>query len=528
MRRILVALALYALMPTALVHPADVRISPTLNWNGESNLVVDPHHPDRMVVGWMSRISGRTSIATSRSLDGGLTWSAPVALPHMLPGQVSADPTFVWLPDGTVIAGYVDYDNVAFSTGGLYVCRSTDGVTWDTPSFVASVATPDRPVDRPWLVYDSSNGPHAGRLYAVTKKQVDAVRPFRLYLTWSDDRGHTWTPQKTIDDAIPVGANLQAMAVPGIAADGTLRIAYLSYDPASALFPRYVVLSSSDGGVTLVPRIAAVLPANAGLAATDTLYQYSFTLGCHPRAASIVTLAWTDARNGDPDIYGCTSMDGGVTWNAPVRVNDDPLGNGVGQDMVSGAWAPNGAWALAWRDRRESGTGQSAAFKVYGARSLNSGNTWPANVAVSASPSPGIVLVNGNDFLGIAHTDTALTSTWADARLSGLSLQLYSNHARLAPVTLTVPDVPPITTPRLVLSADRKRLAVTFVSWCDGTIEVSAWDIAGRRVGRSLLTPGRGADAHVEFPSTALPSGVYLISASGGGTRARARALLLR
>jgi hypothetical protein len=127
------------------------------------------------------------------------------------------------------------------------------------------------------------------------------------------------------------------MCVPAVTASGMLLISYLSYDPGSSPVPRYVVVSSPDGGATLVPHVAAVLPGSSAASATDTLYQYSYVLATHPHDATRAVLAWTDERNGDPDIYRVCSTDGGATWGAAARVNDDAIGNGAGQDMVWGA-----------------------------------------------------------------------------------------------------------------------------------------------------------------------------------------------
>ena len=528
--RSLISMVILGVLSASPVRASDIRVTSTLNWNGESSLVADPANPSRLVVGWMSKASGVVSLSTSRSLDGGATWSAPLLLPHNGTGHQSADPTFVWRPNGTLVAGYLDFDNTTWADGGLYVCRSSDGgASWDSPSLAIPIASVDRPADRPWLVFDESTGPHSGRLYATSMKQKDAARPYRLYLTWSDDGGVTWAPQRTVDDSIPVGANLHSMCVPAVTASGVLLIAYLSYDPASSPLPRYVVVSSPDGGATLTPHVASVLPASSVGSPNDTLYQYSYVLAAHPRDASRVTLAWTDARNGDPDIYRACSADGGVTWGAAARVNDDAVGNGVGQDMLWSAWSPNGALALAWRDRRAGGAGQSAPFRIYAARSLDAGVTFEPNLQVSTTSSPGITLVEGNDFIGIVHSDTSLTCTWADARLSQIALQLYSDHARLTAAALAVgpqADLPGALS--ALESPSRATISVQVLAWADGPVRVSLWDVGGRRVAQASRDLARGSVRRFDFPGAGLRSGIYLVSAESAGRTLVRRVALLR
>ena len=522
------------LLFTALSAPAsradDQRVSSGISWNGESNLVASPVDPSHLAVGWMTKVGGRVTLATSRSADGGATWSAPVLLPHNGSGHESGDPTFVWRPNDTLVAGYLDFDNTTYADGGLYVCRSGDGgASWDAPSLAIAIASADRPADRPWLVFDESGGPHAGRLYATSMKLKSGARPYRLYLAWSDDDGRTWSPQRTVDDSIPVGADMHAMCVPAVTASGVLLMAYLSYDPGSSALPRYVVVSSADGGATLVSHVATVLPASAAGTPTDTLYQYSYHLAAHPRDGSRVVLAWTDARNGDPDIYRVWSGDGGTSWSAPARVNDDATGNGAGQDMVWGAWAPGGAYALAWRDRRDGGPGQQAPFRIYAARSPDGGASFEPNVVVSSGSSPGITLIAGNDFVGIAHSDTSITCTWADARLSAIALQLYADHARLSPVPLAVgPRTYSSAELRVLESPSRASIAVQVVGGSAGTTVLSLWDVGGRRIATSAHITGPGGSTRIDLPATGLRSGVYLVSAEVGGRTLVKRVVLLR
>ena len=96
-----------------------------------------------------------------------------------------------------------------------------------------------------------------------------------------------------------------------------------------------------------------------------------------PLTGSLVVV-WNDQRFGNPDIAATRSTDGGVTWSAPVRVNDD-----VGSSAQFFPWIsfdPHGNAHVAWYDRREDG------FKidVYHARSVDLGATFEDNTRVTA------------------------------------------------------------------------------------------------------------------------------------------------
>jgi hypothetical protein len=83
---------------------------------------------------------------------------------------------------------------------------------------------------------------------------------------------------------------------------------------------------------------------------------------------------WIDARNGDPDVFLMSSKDGGETWSAPVRVNDDPVKNGKVQFFTWMSVDPvDGSVNLVFYDRRDTA---GAMTGIIMARSVDGGKTF--------------------------------------------------------------------------------------------------------------------------------------------------------
>jgi len=120
---------------------------------------------------------------TRTSRDNGRTWSDARRLPNGFLGPVKNKP--VRLPDGTIIASSSTESPETPSTWRVHFERSRDsGATWD-------IVRPPPGADRTRIdAIQPSVLTHAdGRLQAIGR-----TRSGRLFETWSNDRGQTWSP----------------------------------------------------------------------------------------------------------------------------------------------------------------------------------------------------------------------------------------------------------------------------------------------------------------------------------------------
>ncbi len=400
----------------------NINLSNSPYWDGECNLCVNPKNPKHLVSAWIyfSTTNLKDAIATRSSFDGGITWSPLQIHPHVYSVFTSADPTMYFGKDSCVYLAYIDLSGVhASDSGYIMVTRSIDGgVTWNAPvKAIAYNAQPNLPIDRPWIAADGTNGPYAGRVYVTSQNAYFAPMPHHPWFTYSADSGATWAPIKQLDDSIPAGLITDATAFTTVSANGTLYGVYFSYYTSYSPYARLILVKSYNGGATFTTHAAINITAADVIPAADSLLKDGLCISSNPVDTGNLIIVEPSNYFGEPDITSYNSHDAGTTWNGPVRVNDDPVGAyDTCHDLTWGSFAANGTYAAVWRDRRNTGTGDSVAFQIYGATSSNGGDSYNPNFLISDTISPPIYLVRGNDFLGCAVTDSNVYSTWSDMR----------------------------------------------------------------------------------------------------------------
>ena len=118
---------------------------------------------------------------------------------------------------------------------------------------------------------------------------------------------------------------------------------------------------------------------------------------------------WADLRNGDPDIFLMSSSDGGETWTKPLRVNDDPKGNGKEQFFTWMAVDPiDGAVNIAFYDRRDT---EGAKTGLTLARSIDGGKTF-VNHKINQEPWECQQGAFFGDYLGIDAHGGRVVAMW--------------------------------------------------------------------------------------------------------------------
>jgi hypothetical protein len=132
------------------------------------------------------------------------------------------------------------------------------------------------------------------------------------------------------------------------------------------------------------------------------------------------------------DIMFVRSTNGGQTFSAPRRVNDDPVNHAKWHWFGALSVAPNGRIDVVWFDTRNAANNtDSQLFYSY---SFDGGNTWSPNIAVSALFNPFLGYPNQNkigDYITIASDNSGANVAYC-ATFNGEE-DIY--YVRVSPVT---------------------------------------------------------------------------------------------
>ena len=407
-----------------LLRAQESNLSAGLVFDGEPYLVINPSNTRNVAVAWMGYVLGQgITIKIKSSSDGGSTWSGVKTLPHLSPTWHSADPSMAFAKNGKLYLSYVDYRQSPDS-GGVFVCSSTDGGnTWSTPVQAFDLFdNGDKPLDRPWLAVDRSASATSGNLYITTKPAPWDPTPNHPYYKYSTDGGNTWSSICTLDSAdYPSNLIPAPMAYPTVSSTGKLTMIYPSWK--GGLNPaRFVVGESTDGGQTITRReVLSITQGNGG----DTIAKLGYTILVNPADPNNLVFTGPDKSSGDYDITSMYTLNGGNSWSARQRVNDDSTGNNRDQEMVWQHFDESGNLAVAWRDRRHAGgSGYAQDYDIYAAVSRNKGQTFSKNFRLNQATAPYNTLLeqNGNDFLGLALADDTVYCAWGDMRTGKLNI----------------------------------------------------------------------------------------------------------
>ena len=423
----------------------NINISQGFIFEGEPFIAQNPTNSNHLVVAWMGfKLGEKTVIKSKSSFDGGLTWTSWTNLPHILPGHTSADPSLEFDSDGNVYVCYIDYDNLDQETGSVVVSKSTNGgLTWGVPVVAIDIALcPDKLcIDRPWMAIDRSIGGSNGIIYvtSMNANKAQVQPPYHPYVSVSMDGGLSFELFRQLDTLNYLAGSLiqQPMPSPAVDADGRFLAIYPSYMLSQSVFARNILVTSINGAVNLEHSV--VNNVTQGFSESDT--KKAPLLIAHPSFSNRLAYIYLSESLGDLDVFLIESEDGGLSWSAPMRVNDDTMNNGVLQDMLWADYNLGGDLIVCWRDRRNGGQGFGVPTEIFAAVKLNNSQSFSPNFVITDQvvPHDPILASPGNDFLSVALSGDTAHIVWSDVR-SGV-LNVFYNRTSISLPTSNIQTI---------------------------------------------------------------------------------------
>lgn len=383
----------------------------------EPSIAINPINPSQMVIGWRqfdNITSNFRQAGWAYSSDAGQTWAFPGSIE---PGVFRSDPVL-----DCDLSGNFYYNSLTIDSANTFLCKifkSTDGgVTWDTGVDAGGG-------DKEWMIIDKTSGPGNGNIYSTWSQFSSSCAPGSF--TRSTTAGTSFENCTEVLNQPQLGTmvvgNSGEVYICGqnvISGSGVNVTKSINAQLSGSLISwDTIVAVSLDGDIRSggINPVGLIGQANIDVDRSNGVGQDNVYL-----LATVVRIS-----NSDPgDAMFVKSTDGGLTWGAPVKLNDD---TSISNTQWLGALsvAPNGRIDIVWLDTRDNpGSDSSALYYTY---SNDQGTTWSINEKVSDSFDPHIGYPNQDkmgDYFHLISDNTGAHLAWVNT-LNG-EQDIYYSH----------------------------------------------------------------------------------------------------
>lgn len=483
----------------------------------EPSIAVSPFNHNIMCIGWrqFANISSNFREAGfGYTTNGGLTWTAS----KIQAGTFRSDPVLAVDSGGDFFYNSLVQTlttNVFFSTNG--------GATWGPNPIYAYGG------DKQWMTVDRS----IDNFYQAWSIASNPFAPNTFNKSPNDNA--TWNTPSSIPDA-PIWGTLD------VANDHTLYVGGWASN-ASGQLTDIAVSRSTDAHVNdASPPVFTTVHVDLGGYLNTGGPNPVGLLGqvwCEvdksngPRSGWVYLLASVQTPTDPMDVMFIRSSDGGQTWTAPKRINDDATGNNAWQWFGTMSVSPSGRIDAVWNDTRGSADMNISALHY--SYSADGGTTWSPNVQVTPTWSSIMGWPNQQkigDYYDSVSDDTGVDIAYA-ATFTG---QQNVYYLRIPNTVTGVPEPRESSVLRLDNSPNPFARGTTIrfdAPAAGGHVRVEVFDLAGHRVAtlvdgfRTGPSQSIGWDGRRQDGSDA-GAGVYLCRLTAGGATETRKLLRVR
>lgn len=435
----------------------------------------------------------------SQSTNGGTSFTDKGALPTSADGD-AGDPVLA----RSASTGTIFLSTLAFvNDEKLMIFRSTDnGATFlapinGAPGFVHNVDSQDKE----WIAVDNFAGTCQGNVYMFWRNFSSNGPKNGMTFTRSTNDGVTWGPSP--------GLLLAAGGQGAFVTVGSDHAVYVFWYDSSVSPRRISMRKSTDCGVSFGALVAVGslvgTGVNGDLALNGGFRSNSFPHAAVNPASGNIYVVYNDCSSNPcssssdhGDVFFRQSTNGGTSWSAAVKVNDD--GTTRDQFMPTIAVTPDGtSLFVPFYDRRADNAnsliGRWAAFATIAGPAV----TFQPNIIIADTTFPVVigqdVVINATymgDYDMAACDNAACYTTWGDNRLSHLT-HLHQPDVRFAKAPVGVPPGNTVT----------------------GTILISGVGQSGKTVKLKGTPMTTTTDVNGAYTFNAVPAGTFKVKIFG-------------
>jgi hypothetical protein len=448
--------------PTLSVGP-NVDISRAMGDQNEASLAINPTNPLNIVAAsndlpaaFSIGAAGRVSVSN----DGGVTWTSRIVgnASDGLAVSGDGDPFLAFDQFGNLFFAFLDITSP--TTDAIDVILSTDGGATFQRLAVIDTGNVDQPTiatgsGMVWVTYGSvftqSDGTTVQQIRAAGAADTDlgVVGAFTKPLPVSSPTNQVLFPsnfggisigpqgQVLVSFQVPSGGPIQTGMYTALNTGG-LNGTFAQGIPIDltnelALGSFFIPAQNSSVGIVVKPRVV-----------------YDNSNGPHRGRVYAYYLESPSVGSTEQDIIVRHSDNNGATWSPAVKVNDDKTTNS--HFFPQAAVDPStGVLAIAWYDCRNAGAANNTT-QIFAAVSDDGGNTFTANVQVSAGTSNSNLFANTSagggqgfgDYYAMDFLNGVFYPIWGDNSTSLVgNPDVPQLDIAVAAVTVTIPPVFP-------------------------------------------------------------------------------------
>ncbi len=404
---------------------ANFRVLPNSNQQDEIYLSSNPAWP-LLLYGASNSTAGSTySQGVYVSTNGGLNWFGTDIMPNCPVG--ASDPA-------PAIDKFGNFVFTSLNTSGsvsMFGQYSTDhGVTWSSPYTISGGSPSDKNLTGS---DDVPSSPYYGRTYTAWSYTSGT---WHIRVSYTTNSGVSWSTAQQVNSPSTTSQGADVVV-------GPAGVVYVCWSKQSSVSTGVGLAKSTNGGVNWTSNETIF---NSNGTRSSSYNGWGLRTNDFPRIACDKS---GGPRNGwlyivddevnlapagsDADVILHKSTDGGTTWSAGIRVNQDAVSNGKVQWFPCVCVDPTGGVNVLYYDNRNyPSVGDSC--ETYMSRSVDGGSTW-TDIKVSdhrwkPAPEPGLGTYGG-DYIGITSGNGKIWPFWFDNK-SG-SMQAWTAPIDLGP-----------------------------------------------------------------------------------------------